>query len=105
MEEAALKDEDVCRYSKRDVCDALGISEFTLNNWYTWQNKRFRDQIVQEEYLPRPMKIEHMKGKPRRWSARMIEILREYQRGIVKGRNGIYGKYTNFYKWRRSSHG
>lgn len=76
-----------------DVCKALHITIYTLRNWYSWEKK-----IVEsggEKYLPQPIILEHTKGKPRIWDAEMVEQLKEYQKTIVTGRNGVYGIYSN----------
>lgn len=87
--------DDMRVYSKMEVCEMLGISYFTLQNWYNWQKKELSSNPEQREYLPRPIKIEHKRGRPLMWSKEMVEMLRVYQSGMVRGRNGIYGKYTN----------
>ena len=84
-----------CIYSKRDVCAFLGISTFTLEAWYRWERKEMQSEKVQDYYLPQPVKMKNEKGKPLRWSFAMINLLKDYQAGIIRGRNGIYGKYTN----------
>ncbi len=82
-------------YSKKDVCDNLGISEFTLDTWYLWESRDIKSGDVSQHYLPIPVKDKSLKGCPRRWSLDMIIDLKEFQKSIVKGRNGKYGKYTN----------
>ncbi len=84
-----------CIYSKNEVCQLLGITAFTLQNWYRWEKKEIECKEVTEPYLPVPQKLNNAKGRPLRWSLEMIEELKLYQHQIVKGRNGIYGKYTN----------
>ncbi len=84
-----------CIYSKKDVCEMLGISTFTIDAWYRWERMGLRDGEVSDSYLPKPVKMENEKGRPLRWSLSMVDTLRQYQACIVKGRNGIYGKYTN----------
>ncbi|WP_026669119.1 hypothetical protein [Butyrivibrio sp. AE3006] len=87
--------EAVYRYSKNDVCSILGITSFTLENWYRWERKEITNKAVTDNYLPQPIKLENQKGKPLRWSLEMVELLKAYQDQIVRGRNGKYGKYTN----------
>ena len=82
-------------YSKQQVCDILGISFYTLNNWYRWQKKSLDSREISEEYLPKPIKITNAKGCPLMWTMHMIERLKEYKKRIVRGRNGEFGKYTN----------
>lgn len=91
---------DECVYSKRQVCDILGISSFTIANWYRWQKKLIESGEIEREYLPAPEKRENEKGRPCMWSLTMIDQLRRYQEGIVHGRNGIYGRYTDPKKYR-----
>lgn len=82
-------------YSSDEVCKILGVSSFTLSNWYNWESKQLKEGLVTEKYLPQPVKLEHQKGKPRRWTEAMVEKLKEYKQNIVIGRNGIYGMYSN----------
>lgn len=84
-----------CIYSRREVCDILNISLHTLQCWYQWEKKELAKGNVESTYLPKPVQIMNMKGKPLRWSMDMIDNLKKYQSHIVKGRNGIYGEYTN----------
>ena len=82
-------------YSRKDVCEKLGISEYTLDTWYLWESRSLKNGDVSAHYLPVPVKDKSLKGCPRRWSLEMIIDLKDYQNKIVRGRNGIYGKYTN----------
>ena len=89
---------DECVYSKKDVCEILGISTFTLDSWYSWERKEIKSKSVNDFYLPKPMQASNEVGRPLRWSLDMIDSLRVYKSRIVRGRNGKYGKYTNA-KW------
>ena len=71
------------------------MSWFTLTHWYDLQTKLLRDGMITETYLPEPIRLTQERGKPRRWTQTMLDALREYQKNIVVGRNGIYGMYTN----------
>jgi hypothetical protein len=82
-------------YKLRDVCDELQISNWTLRNWYMWETKALADGIITEAQLPQPIRLEHTKGTPRIWTEEMVEQLKEFQRNIVSGRNGIFGVYSN----------
>lgn len=84
-----------CIYSRNEVCDMLGISVFTMNTWYRWQKKQLDNGFVDKEYLPKPERQSGLKGQPLRWSMEMIGELRDFKSGIIKGRNGIYGIYSN----------
>lgn len=82
-------------YDKREVCEILGISDYTLDTWYLWETKEIRNKAVEQNYLPIPIKDRSKKGCPRRWTEEMVIELKDYQKGIVRGRNGKYGKYSN----------
>lgn len=86
---------DECIYSKKEVCDFLGISTFTLEAWYRWERKEIQNECVWDYYLPQPLQIQNKRGKSLRWSLAMVEQLQNYQSKIIRGRNGVYGKYTN----------
>lgn len=76
-------------FTVNQVCEKLEITTFTLSNWYAWEKK------LGEDYLPKPIILEHQKGKPRRWTEDMIEKLLAFKKTIKKGRYGSYGKFTN----------
>ena len=82
-------------YTADEICELLNISKFTFQHWYDLQSKQIRDGLITEKYLPEPIRLEGMRGKPRRWTDKMVNTLRKYKEGIVIGRNGIYGVYTN----------
>ena len=84
-------------YNASQVCEKLGITIYTLTNWYNWQRKGLRDGLCKTPYLPEPIRQQNVKGKPRMWTDEMIKKLAEYQKGIVTGRNGSYGMYSNPY--------
>ena len=86
---------DECIYPRNQVCEMLGISSFTIINWYQWQDKLIKTGEVRDKYLPVPKKMQNVKGRPLMWSLAMINQLRMYQEGIKHGRNGIYGRFTN----------
>ncbi len=89
---------DECVYSRNQVCEMLGISSFTIINWYQWQDKLIKAGEVTNNYLPVPEKRQNVKGRPLMWSLEMINQLRTYQDSIKHGRNGIYGRFTNAQK-------
>ncbi len=84
-----------CIYTRNEVCEILGISVFTMNTWYRWQQKQLDNGYIDKEYLPKPQKQLNTKGQPMMWSLDMIGDLKAFQSSIVKGRNGIYGIYSN----------
>lgn len=84
-------------YTTQEICEQLGITSYTLTNWYSWEKKRLAEGDVDEPYLPVPHRMYDLKGRPRMWDIQMLNQLKEYQAGIIVGRNGIYGKYSNPY--------
>lgn len=82
-------------YNVYETAEKLGVSFWTLKNWYMWENKRLKNGDVKKRYLPQPKIVENKKGKPRMWDEKMIEKLKKYKSKIVMGRNGIYGEFTN----------
>lgn len=79
------------------VCEELKITKYTLSNWYNWERLQLRDGIIKIPKLPKPLVAKDKKGKPRMWTQEMLEELKNYQKGIIMGRNGSYGKYSNPY--------
>lgn len=84
-------------YSAAEICNILKITNWTLTNWYRWEKQQLNGGIVEKEYLPKPIRLEHTKGSPRRWTKPMVEELKEYKKHIIIGRNGTYGMYSNPY--------
>ena len=82
-------------HNANEVCKQLGITIWTLTNWYQWQRISLKDGTLDEPILPEPIKEEGVKGKPRMWSDEQIEELREFQKQIVRGRNAIMAKVPN----------
>lgn len=82
-------------YSAKEVCDKLGISWYTLANWYRWERKEVNKGAT--PYLPEPIRDSSMRGRPRFWTSEMFNELKTYKESIVIGRNGEYGEYTNPY--------
>lgn len=82
-------------YKANEVCDILGITIWTLTNWYQWERISLEDGTITERVLPIPTKVPNVKGKPRMWSEEQLEELKQFQTTIVRGRNGIMAKVTN----------
>ena len=78
-----------------EVCNVLGITIWTLTNWYQWERISLGDGTITERVLPTPTKMTNVKGKPRMWSDEQIEELKLFQTAIVRGRNGVMAKVTN----------
>ena len=81
-------------YKTNEVCEILNISNWTFINWYRWERKQVANNEC-EPYLPVPDRIMNEKGRPRVWTTEMVEQLKKFKAGIVTGRNGKYGKYSN----------
>lgn len=72
------------------VAIQLGCSTQTINAWYRW--KKLHPEHEFAKLLPEPKKrYAHDK---RLWSELDIEMLREFQKTIPHGRNGILGDVT-----------
>lgn len=82
-------------FKAQEVCEQLGITIWTLTNWYQWERISLEDGSLSARLLPVPTKLEGVKGKPRMWDEYQVEELRVFQKSIVKGRNGIMSKVTN----------
>lgn len=82
-------------YSVSELCEELHISNWTLIHWYDLQQLQMKEGLIDKPYLPEPLRLSDQRGKPRRWTESMVEALRQYQKNIVVGRNGIYGAYSN----------
>lgn len=82
-------------YSAYEICKELNITIYTLSNWYRWEKKQIKEGLVEQAYLPEPIRIPNVKGKPRRWDSNMLKQLKKYKEHIVIGRNGVYGVYSN----------
>lgn len=78
-----------------EVCDKLGITTYTLGNWYRWESRMLKDGLIEKNCLPIPLRLNNAKGRPRRWTESMIKELKDYKDHLVIGRNGIYGAYSN----------
>lgn len=84
-------------YNLYQVCEQIGVSTYTVKNWYRWENSLIKTGKITERYLPQPERQIHTKGSPRMWTDKMIEQLKEFKSNIVVGRNGIYGEFSNPY--------
>ena len=86
-------DENV--YNIKELCDELGVTLWTVRNWYGWEKKLLAENKDMKKYLPEPINLVNLKGKPRVWTKEMVDELKEYKKSIIVGRNGAYGKYSN----------
>lgn len=82
-------------YTLTETAELIGVSIHTIDTWYKHQAQAIRDGYITEEFLPKPLIEEHLSGKPRRWTPEMVEQLKAYRATIVRGRNGVMGRYSN----------
>lgn len=82
-------------HTKPEVCKILGISVHTFAKWYEWQSRLLKEGKITEPYLPQPQPLITLRGKPNGFTDEQIEQLKQYQKTIVHGRNGVYGIYSN----------
>ena len=82
-------------YSANQVCEKLGITVWTLTNWYQWERISIEDGTLSSRLLPVPERDLTKKGRPRMWSESQLEELKVFQTSIVRGRNGVMAKVTN----------
>lgn len=82
-------------FKVEEVCKMLGITTWTLTNWYQWERISLEDGTLTERVLPVPIKVKDAKGKPRMWTAEQVTQLKEFQQNIIRGRHGVMAKVTN----------
>lgn len=69
------------------VAIQLGCSTQTINMWYRWKKVHPEHELT--KLLPEPKK--KSAHSMRLWSEQDIEMLRDFQKSIPHGRNGILG--------------
>ena len=75
------------------VAVKVGVSVNTVNNWYRW--KMFEPEHEMAKLLP---DFEQSgERQTRYWKKEDIKSLKEFQKKLPKGRNGILGKATQRY--------
>lgn len=77
------------------ICTELGITYWTLLNWYAWEKSALADGSITDNILPVPTRLNNQPGRPRDWTADDLVKLKEFQASIQHGRNGKMGKITN----------
>ena len=80
--------------SLAEVAVKLGVSVFTINNWYAF--KRLQPDHPMAKLLP-----EYIQENPRsarKWKAEDLKYLRQFKRQVVVGRSGFLGCATQRYK-------
>lgn len=87
--------DDMNLYDLNQTAEKVGMSPHTITTWYRWEHKDLKYGKVSENYLPVPIKLKGVQGTPRRWTDQMIAQLKVHKRKMSRGRNGIYGEYSN----------
>lgn len=75
----------------KEVCEELGITRYTLTNWYSWEKKALKAKLLDHRVLPIPSRINHSAGQPLYWTKSQVEELKEFQKNIIVGRKGLMG--------------
>lgn len=71
-----------------EVCVLVGISVYTLNNWYTFKRLHPRHEL--SKLLPKPIQANE-KG-PRYWKRSDVDSIMEFKARRPRGRNGVMGE-------------
>lgn len=82
-------------YKFDEVVKKLGITGYTLNNWYRYEKKELLAGEIDKPYLPQPSRDNTAIGRPRIWTEEQVKQLKAYAKSVVVGRNGKFGKYSN----------
>lgn len=83
------------KFTAKEVCENLGITIWTLTNWYQWERISLTDGSLTDRVLPIAKREETEKGRPRYWSREQLAELQQFQKTVVRGRNGKMAKVTN----------
>lgn len=76
--------------SLTELAIILGVSVYTINNWYSWKRKNPKHEYA--KFLPDPQqKAPH---SIRQWKKSDVPSLVKFQKIIPRGRNGVMGGVT-----------
>lgn len=78
-----------------EVAVAVGISIYTLNNWYKWDSIATKEERSEMPELPKF--IQEQPRQPRYWESKDIWKLIEFKANVKKGRAGKMGKVSGMY--------
>lgn len=78
-----------------EVCYLVGISIYTLNNWYTFKRENPDDEYA--KMLPEIYHKSEGNRTKRYWNAEDVGKLIEYRTKIPWGKNGVMGSVTQRY--------
>lgn len=76
-----------------EVCVLVGISIYTLNNWYRFKKTQPKDKYA--KMLPKF--VQRSDRQTRYWKREDIPKLIEFKTSIPQGVNGVMGKVTQKY--------
>ncbi|MBQ4543382.1 MAG: hypothetical protein IJA19_04345 [Clostridia bacterium] len=74
------------------VANALDISVITLSNWYRWWKTTDTSKLA--GVPPLPDFEQDGPRAPRYWKEEDLDKLREFQKWVPKGRNGLMGEVS-----------
>lgn len=83
------------KFNYDQTAEQLNVSRHTLKTWYLWESRQLREGSITERYLPRPHIEPNKRGNPRYFTTEDIKALKKYQKTIVVGRKGKYGRFSN----------
>lgn len=89
-------------YNRYEVAERVGVSTYTISNWYKVEKKMKNDVAGYVSKLPEPITDNTKCGQPKYWTEAQIKELMMFKKGMVFGRYGIYGKYNR--KNRQNKH-
>lgn len=72
--------------SAREVCDKVGCSLVTLNNWYRFKKLNPENELAQ--MLPLYVNNDFEPGRPRYWNVDDVTKLIAFKNSLVRGRYG-----------------
>ena len=79
-------------YSADETAKMVGISIYTLNNWYKWNKDT---DYVKPENLPElPTYMQEKERAPRYWTKEAINVLIDFKSKLPHGRAGVMGDFN-----------
>lgn len=88
-----MKTVDESLLTGAEVCVLVGISIYTLNNWYKFKKEQPKNKYA--KMLPKYTQVQER--QTRYWKREDIPKLIEFKTSIPQGVNGVMGKVTQKY--------